>query len=328
LQIDFPGCLAARGYYVPTVFRCIPAAVPGPSQNRACTTRAHGSSSLPSLRSEQVHRYHRAWQGESRQEFIEFFPAHASPFPASIEPVKEQQPDLVGESVYPFRVISHPVVRYVPPQFRNSCLHQPQKGQRTALPKSLLEIAQLGLELLPRSHTLHPEAPAVPRPAAKVRQPQKVKRLGLLIPGRCLQLRQRAKLHDLGLLGRHLQSELGELFLQFRPKPLGVALALAHHEIVGIPNETRPAFARPGERPRKPQVKTVVKINISQHRRDISSLRSTLVRRENLPILKDPGNKKTLHVAQHPLVGYPVTEEFHHPVVLDIKKPLISASTM
>ena len=55
LQMDFHLRLAARGYYVSAAYHCIPTAVPGPSQNRACAINAHGSSSLPSLRSEQIH---------------------------------------------------------------------------------------------------------------------------------------------------------------------------------------------------------------------------------------------------------------------------------
>ena len=86
-----------------------------------------------------------------------------------------------------------------------------------------------------------------------MRQPQKVKRLGLFSPCLGRKLRPWTKLHDLGLLNRHLKAELGKPPLQFRPKPLRFALVMkAYHEVVGIPDETSPTIARPGKRPSTP----------------------------------------------------------------------------
>ena len=231
MQMNFYRRLAARGYYVSLSYRFIQPAFLGPSQNRACATNAHGSSSVYSLRSKQVHRDTRFRQWKLLQEFTEFLPGHTSPLPSSIKPQVEQHPRLVGESPDSPRVITHPVVCVVSPQFRDDRPHQLGSGQRAVLLQPLFEYSQLGLELLSRGYALHPEAPTEPRLATEMRQPQKVKCLGSLAPRRGFRRSQWAKLHDLGLLGRHFESELGKSSVQFCPTPLRIALALkADHE--------------------------------------------------------------------------------------------------
>jgi len=98
-QLVFHKRLAARGYYVPSATRSTLRTVPGPSQNRACATHAHGSSSLHSLRSKQVHHYARDRQRELLEQLFELSPTHASPLPATVEPLEQQSPYLVGESI-------------------------------------------------------------------------------------------------------------------------------------------------------------------------------------------------------------------------------------
>jgi hypothetical protein len=83
------------------------------------------------------HRYLRARQGESRQKLAEFLPAHESAFPASVEPIKQQQSNFVGESMYALRVIRHPVVSDMSPQLRGSYLHSLERGSYFLI-KSLL----------------------------------------------------------------------------------------------------------------------------------------------------------------------------------------------
>ena len=99
-QIVFHKRLATRGYYVPSADSSNLLTVPGPSQNRACATHAHGSSSLHSLRSEQVHHYTRNRQRELLEQLLKLLPAHASPLSATIEPF-EQDSQHTGEELMP-----------------------------------------------------------------------------------------------------------------------------------------------------------------------------------------------------------------------------------
>ena len=208
--MNFHRRLAARGYYVSSLNQPISAIVPGPSQNRACAIYAHGSSSVHSPCSEQIHLNPRLRQGIFFQESPELLPGHAPPFPSAVQPFEEQLPDLVIESTDSPRVVCHPVVSKMAPQLRGSRFHQFRGGQCAALLQPFLECKQFGFELLPRGFALHSETPAVSRPAAKVRQPQKIERLGLLTSILCLQFSQWAELQDLGFLGRNFKAELAK----------------------------------------------------------------------------------------------------------------------
>jgi hypothetical protein len=46
----------------------------------------------------------------------------------------------------------------------------------------------------------------------------------------------------------------------------------ADHKVIGIPDETDPAFTRPGKASREPQIKAVMKIDIGEQGRDDSAL--------------------------------------------------------
>jgi len=268
--MNFHRRLAARGYYVSSAHHPISAIVPGPSQNRACAIYAHGSSSVHSPCSEQIHHNSRLRQGIFFQELRKLLPGHTSPFPSAVQPFEEQFPDLVVESSDSLRVVCHPVVGKMPPQLRGSRFHQFRGRQCAALLQPFLECKHFGLELLPRGFALHSEPPTVPRSAAKMRQPQKVERLGLLTSGLCFQFSQWTELQDLGFLGRNFKAEIAKPSIQFRPKPHRIVFALkANHKVVTIADQTRPAFTTLDEQPCKPQIKSIMKIDVGKHWRNI-----------------------------------------------------------
>ena len=86
---DFHRRLAARGYYVSPAYRFLFIIVPGPSQNRAGTINAHGSSSVHSLRSKQIHHNPRLRKGIFLQELLELLPGQASTFSTTVQPLDE-----------------------------------------------------------------------------------------------------------------------------------------------------------------------------------------------------------------------------------------------
>ena len=118
----------------------------------------------------------------------------------------------------------------MPPQLRGDYFHQFLNWHRAICFQPLFELTGR-LEFLPCSDTLHPENASTSRPATKMRQPQKVERLGPLFPILSLPLSQWTKLKNLGFLSRHFESKLGKPTIQFIPKSFGIALDLkAHHE--------------------------------------------------------------------------------------------------
>src|SRR5665647_888149 len=124
LLMDFPGRLAARGYYVPSMTNNFLHVEASPSQNLACAIHAHGSSSLLSLRSEQVHQYQRSRQRKLYQELRELFHSHAATHPATVKPLKEQLLNFTNISTNPSRIVCYAIVRNMPAHLGHNSFHQ------------------------------------------------------------------------------------------------------------------------------------------------------------------------------------------------------------
>ena len=243
--------------------------VTGPSQNRACAIYAHGSSSVHSPCSEQIHLDPQLRKWVFTQKHTELLPRHAPPLSTSVQPFEEQFSDFVIESANSSRVVRHPIVCKMAPQLCGSPFHQFRGRQHTALLQPIFESKQFGLELLPRGFPLHSKPAAIPRPAAIMRQPQKFECLDLLTSCICFQFSQRPKLQNLGFLGCNFKPELTESSVQFLPKTLCITHSLkADHKVIGIPDQTCPTFTRLNKPSCKPQVKTVVEIDIGQQWRN------------------------------------------------------------
>ena len=136
--MDFQRRLAAHGYYVPSMITNVLHVEASPSQNRACAIHAHGSSSLLSLRCEQVHLYHRSRQRKLSKEPLELFHGHAPSLSSTVKPLREKSANFVDISPNSPRVVCHTIIRDMPSYLGSNSLHQLEDRSRSIRLQPLL----------------------------------------------------------------------------------------------------------------------------------------------------------------------------------------------
>ena len=183
----------------------------------------------------------------------------AMPEPTHLEPKPMQRRAVHG----------HPVIAHVPTNHRTQPLAKQGNGLMHASAQLGFDRVELRLQALAHRLAQHREASIAALSPTDMRETKEVERFGLAQAGTSASLgRIRAELQHPGLLGVQFQGELAQPRYQLCAEPLGVRLHLeSEHDIIRIANDDHLAarvLSTPGP---DPQVKRVVKIDISQKRR-------------------------------------------------------------
>src|SRR5882672_6962841 len=128
--------------------------------------------------------------------------------------------------------------------------------------------------------------------------------------------RMRTELQQPRFLGMQLQVELVHAFRKFRPKLIGIRLAVksnhdvvrkAHHDDIAVGPLLTPRL--------DPQIEHVMEINVGQKRRGTAALGRPFLHPYPFPILQHAGVEPFLDQSHDAPIGYPVLDEFHQPFV-------------
>src|SRR6266852_3578212 len=176
-------------------------------------------------------------------------------------------------------------------------------------PKLGFHLIQLRLQPFPYRLPQHREPSIAPLLYADMRKAEKVERLRLPFSTPLpLVDRMRTELQQPRFLGMQLQVELLHAFRKFRPKLVGIRLAVksnhdvvreSHHDDIAVRLLRTPCL--------DPQIEYVMKIDVSQQRRGTTALRR--------PVLQHAGAEPFLDQSHDAPVRDPMLDELHQPFV-------------
>jgi hypothetical protein len=148
---------------------------------------------------------------------------------------------------------------------------------------------------------------------------EKVEGRSLLSPRFSPLYGQRSKLDTLGFLGGYFQAKLVKPLFHSLPEPHGISFCLkTGHKVVRIANKpcgTHAGFSKPSG---KPQVKTVVQVNISEQWRNYAPLRGAPVTGSICTVFLYARFQEAFDIAQDAFVGDAVGQKCHQLVLVDI----------
>src|ERR1700680_2166104 len=184
-------------------------------------------------------------------------------------------------------------------------------------PKLGFHLIQLRLQPFPYRLPQHREPSIALLLHADMRKAQEVERLRFPFSTPLPLIdRIRTKLQKSRLLGMQLQVELLHAFREFRPKLIGIRLAVksdhdvvrkTHHDDIAVRPLLTPCL--------DPQVEHVMEINVGQQRRCTTALGRPFLHPCPFPILQHAGVEPFLDQSRDAPICYPVLDEFHQPFV-------------
>jgi hypothetical protein len=247
------------------------------------------------------------------------FPGDAGAVAPATKRPKPKPENLIPEGEHTVYIAGDSMIMHVATHHSTEPPTRLRKIVVEASPDLTFQGLELGTKALGNGLTTDGEMTAVPGSPTDMGETQEIEGLRPAFPPKTTAVSRKAsELDEPGLIGMKAKAESGQAIPEVIQKTQGLPAVLeSQDKVVGVPDDDHIASSKTTTPMMRPEVQDIVKVHVSQERRDDRPLRCAYARRRPLARFGDSCPKPFTDQAENPAVRNAVLEEFKQIVMVD-----------